>query len=123
MRKGVFEDVEKYGIFNHHVGAMPSKELLGGLYMIPYTNPKGKSLDLKVQMSWGDKWDHVSISRPNRCPTWFEMDFIKNLFFEPDEVVYQLHVGIENHVNIHKYCLHLWRPQNKEIPLPPIYMV
>jgi len=27
------------------------------------------------------------------------------------------------HLNLHKNCLHLWRPQNAEIPRPPAWMV
>ena len=53
-------------------------------------------------------WDHVSASRPNRCPNWPEMDFIKRLFFENDEVCMQLHVASKDHISIHDYTLHIW---------------
>lgn len=64
-------------------------------------------------------WEHVSVSFENRCPTWQEMDFVKDQFWLPDETVMQLHVPKHLHVNVHPYCLHLWRPLFTAIPLPP----
>src|SRR5215510_12883173 len=71
----------------------------------------------KVIASHGMNWDHVSVSTRERCPTWDEMEFIKRMFFNDDEVAMQLHVAPSDHINCHPYCLHLWRPQDKEIPL------
>lgn len=68
-------------------------------------------------------WDHVSVSLKNRCPTWREMEHVKHLFFKPDEVAIQLHVRAEDHININKFCLHIWRPQHAKIPLPPGLLV
>ena len=70
-------------------------------------------------------WEHVSISpaKKMRCPTWEEMTAIKNLFFEPDEIVLQYIMPESKNINIHKNCLHMWRPQNEKIPMPPTYMV
>lgn len=64
-------------------------------------------------------WEHVSVSLPNRCPNWTEMDWIKDIFWAEGEVVMQLHVAKSDHINRHPYCLHLWRPLKAEIPLPP----
>ena len=68
-------------------------------------------------------WDHVSVSREDRCPTWEEMDAIKRLFFRDDEVVVQLHVPPAEHINLHPRCLRLWRPQGFDLPLPDPAMV
>ena len=70
----------------------------------------------------GDGWDHVSVSRKNRVPNWYEMEQVKRLFFG-DETVMQLHVPKADHINEHPYVLHLWRPQHVEIPRPPGAMV
>ena len=78
---------------------------------------------LKVVASSGDGWDHVSVSRENRCPNWTEMDHVKRLFFKDNEVAMQLHVPPDEHINFHPYCLHLWRPLDVEIPRPPAGMV
>lgn len=64
-------------------------------------------------------WEHVSVSRSDRTPTWEEMDRVKRLFWDGDETVMQLHVRRDRHVNLHENCLHLWRPIDGEIPLPP----
>jgi len=78
---------------------------------------------LTVVASSGNGWDHVSVSRTNRCPNWPEMEFIKRRFFRDEETVIQLHVPVSDHINAHPYCLHLWRPQQVEIPRPPGWMV
>lgn len=68
-------------------------------------------------------WDHVSVSLPDRCPTWDEMCAIKDLFFEPDEWVVQYHPAKADYVNHHPHVLHLWRPHGVELPRPPKVMV
>jgi hypothetical protein len=65
------------------------------------------------------EWEHVSVSTQNRTPNWYEMDFIKDLFWSEDETVMQLHVPKLDHRNLHPHVLHLWRPRNEEIPRPP----
>ena len=64
-------------------------------------------------------WDHVSVSRQNRCPNWREMEHIKRMFFRDDETAVQFHVPPSEHRNLHPYCLHLWRCQTQEFPRPP----
>lgn len=78
---------------------------------------------LLVVCSIGHGWDHVSVSLGHRCPTWAEMEWVKRTLFKSDEVVMQLHVPPKDHINIHPNVLHLWRPQNCEIPLPPKELV
>jgi hypothetical protein len=78
---------------------------------------------LRVIASRGDGWEHVSVSKINKTPTWREMEFIKHKFFEADEVCMQLHVAEAEHISFHDYCLHLWRPTTIAIPLPPAWMV
>jgi hypothetical protein len=77
---------------------------------------------MKVIASPGDaevNWEHVSVSFPDRTPTWEEMCCIKDLFWKPEEPVMQLHPPKSDYVNNHAYCLHLWRPKGESIPLPP----
>jgi hypothetical protein len=74
---------------------------------------------LRMIVSWGEGWEHVSISTPTRCPTWEEMCRVKGWFWEPEDCVMQLHPPESNYVNCHPYCLHLWRPIEQEIPQPP----
>lgn len=90
-----------------------------GSFLIP--SPIDAS-DMIVIASQGGGWDHVSVSRKKRPPNWPEMEHVKRLFFG-DEVVVQFHVPSRDHVNNHPNCLHLWRPQEVEIPRPPAWMV
>lgn len=78
---------------------------------------------LKIIASAGLEWDHVSVSLKNRCPNWPEMELVKRMFFKDDEIAMQLHVPPCDHISYHPYCLHLWRPQNIEIPRPPNALV
>lgn len=64
-------------------------------------------------------WDHVSVSLKNRCPNWKEMCFIKELFWEPEECVIQFHPAEAKRINLHPYCLHLWKYTDGNFPLPP----
>ncbi|GAX06827.1 hypothetical protein IWT25_02174 [Secundilactobacillus pentosiphilus] len=90
----------------------------GGMFEYQYEARK-----YRIIASFGGGWDHVSISNPTRTPNWDVMCRIKDIFFDPDEVVMQLHPAKDNYVNIHEHCLHLWKPQHAEIPVPPIEMV
>lgn len=78
---------------------------------------------VQVIASNGLGWDHVSVCAKNRVPTWEEMCKVKDFFFEPEECVMQLHPPQSQYVNCHPYVLHLWRPQNLSIPMPPVVMV
>lgn len=79
-----------------------------GVFLVP--SPEGR-FQVKVIVSCGGGWDHVSVSLSNRCPTWREMCAIKDLLFKDDEVAMQLHPAKEDYVNHHPFCLHIWRPQ------------
>ena len=68
-------------------------------------------------------WDHVSVSLIDRCPTWKEMCMVKDLFFEPEEIVIQYHPPKSVYINNFPFVLHLWRQQGVEIQLPPLWMV
>ena len=85
------------------------------LHGVPDTNTGAFRVGpLRVIASTGAGWDHVSVSLPDRCPTWAEMDKVKRLFWRDAETVMQLHVPRTEHVNCHPNCLHLWRPQTDE---------
>ncbi|WP_052763916.1 DUF7694 domain-containing protein [Microvirga massiliensis] len=98
-------------------GSTPSQQ---GLFRIPHV---ATAVTLTVVASTREGWDHVSVSLPNRCPDWPEMSFIAKLFFA-DQPAMQLHVPEAEHVNVHRYCLHWWSPNDgREIPRPPQGMV
>jgi hypothetical protein len=78
---------------------------------------------MQVFASDGEGWEHVSVSMPNRCPTWPEMCRVKELFWSDDDCVVQYHPPKSDWVNNHQYCLHMWRPVGVEVPRPPAMMV
>lgn len=120
----------------------PCKVLEAGRIInnLPWSQPAGivgafqvaspvKSYRLQIIASNGEGWEHVSVSivpqkrRPLRTPTWGEMCYIKDLFWEEEELVIQYHPQKSEYINCHAYTLHLWKPIGTEIPLPPSIMV
>jgi hypothetical protein len=91
--------------------------------------PKGTRSRMVIVSSKNDGWDHVSVSIGHRggdgtIPSWQQMCMVKDMFFEPEEVVMQLHPRHSQYVNVCKWCLHLWRPQAPLlIPEPPQWLV
>lgn len=68
-------------------------------------------------------WEHISVSAQGRCPTWEEMNWVKDLFWEPEECVLQFHPPRSVYVNRCPFALHLWKPVGVLIPLPPVACV
>lgn len=64
-----------------------------------------------------DGWEHVSVSPyGGKMPTWNDMCLVKDVFWEDEEEVIQIHPKKSKYVNIVDNCLHLWR--HKELLLP-----
>jgi hypothetical protein len=68
-------------------------------------------------------WEHVSVSTAKRTPNWREMSFVKDLFWDEEECVLQFHPPRSRYVNCHPFCLHLWRPLDDHVRLPPMVLV
>lgn len=73
--------------------------------------------------STGGGWDHVSVSHRKRCPSWEEMCIVKDIFFNKNECCVEYHPAETDYVNLHPYCLHIWKPKDVEFPTPPKYFV
>lgn len=71
----------------------------------------------------GEPWEHVSVSCERRCPTWDEMAFVKELFFGDEEAVVQFHPPKSAYVSDHPFVLHMWRPTQAALPMPPLQTV
>lgn len=81
---------------------------------------------LSIIVSNGEGWEHVSVhisNRPKDTPTWPEMCYVKDLFWEAEEGVVQFHPPKSVYVNCHFGTLHLWRSIETAIPMPPTYLV
>lgn len=65
---------------------------------------------------WSDDemgWEHVSVSPKHKfsIPTWDDMCVLKDIFFNDEEEVYQIHPPKSQYVNLKDNCLHLWKPK------------
>lgn len=100
----------------------------GTVYKITYKNgkpmPSTKYEDtLNFIFSWGCGFEHLSVSTPVKCPTWEQMCFMKDIFWDEEEVCMQLHPKKSEYINNMPYCLHIWKSIDKEIPTPPSIML
>jgi hypothetical protein len=110
--------LDQYRVRNGPWGSSPGDDF--GAFQVP--GPCGERL--MIIASPGDAnedipWEHVSVSTRHRCPYWKEMCFVKDLFWDAEETVMQLHPPRSKWVNNHNFCLHLWRPLDGNIPAPP----
>lgn len=69
------------------------------------------------------EWEHVSVSLPDRCPTWEEMCLVKRLFWDDEETVIQFHPPASQYVNRHEFCLHLWKQIGVTVATPPTNLI
>lgn len=95
----------------------------------------GKAIQLKLMLNTQyDKqscvkftkamgWEHLSVSFDDMLPDWNYMQEMKEMFWKDDEECFQLHPKKENYINNHNYCLHIWRPLEQQIPIPPTILV
>lgn len=116
----MFKVPEKYRIKTGALGSNSSAGNCGAFRIM--------SLKLKrpfACIASDEGWEHVSVSLPDRCPTWEEICFIKNMFWDEGDLVVQLHPPKEDYINNHPYCLHLWRKAgtNDFCERPPKIMV
>lgn len=82
-------------------------------------------IDMSFVASWGGGWDHVSVAplKKKIVPAWEIMCKVKDAFFKPEEAVIQIHPPKSEYVNNMPNCLHLWRANEREMVLPPSFMI
>lgn len=105
-------------------GPLGSTEAAGnnGAFLIPLKH--GQTVQVIASAGVPEyPWEHVSVSRKDRCPTWDEMCQIKAIFWDEEDAVVQYHPPKSEYVNIHQFCLHLWRPTEQQLPMPPSILV
>lgn len=119
---------EKYRLLDHPVLATTKADGNNGAFVI-----RRKERELWIIVSdgslWeeagftGDKWEHVSVhvfdGKRTVTPRWDEMCFVKDLFWDEEDVVVQFHPKKSEYINNHPNTLHLWRIIDKEFPTPP----
>ncbi|HLL79839.1 MAG TPA: hypothetical protein VKT25_10080 [Ktedonobacteraceae bacterium] len=60
---------------------------------------------------YGDprRWHHVSVSFPDRLPDWSDLEMVKRVWMGHEVTALQVIPPVRKYVNLHAYCLHLWR--------------
>lgn len=66
----------------------------------------------------GREWLHVSLSREDRIPSYDDIKHAKETFIGNGRWAAQLFPPVDQHVNIHQFCLHLWCPATGALPWP-----
>lgn len=86
-------------------------------FLVKYNNV---SLKVAVSHDFDGKitWEHVSVmpAKGKRLPSYQEMNFIKMLFWEPEDEVIHFFPKESEHCNLVDNCLHLWRPIGVKMP-------
>ncbi len=64
-----------------------------------------------------ERWEHVSVCPfdPDVTPSWQDMCRLKDIFFEDEDFVLQMHPPKSQYVNIMNNCLHLWKPRDPSL--------
>lgn len=70
----------------------------------------------------GWEWLHVSFSRQNRIPDYFETQLVRANFIGEDKKSIMVFPSKDHYVNQHKNCLHLWYSKDNPIPDFDIYI-
>ena len=103
---------------NLFIEAEAENDGMGGHYYDKYNN---KNLNFIFSYQLG--WEHLSVSMPNKTPSWEQMCMMKDIFWGEDEVCVEYHPKKSEYVNNHPHCLHIWKPREQEIPTPPSILV
>ena len=119
MRTVLPERLERGRVRNGYYGSHHGEHF--GMFRI--SGPCG--CELRVMASAGDGvaegWEHVSVSA-RRLPNWQEMCFVKDLFWDDEDIIVQFHPPRSRYVNNMSTCLHLWKPPYA-VELPPEILV
>lgn len=85
----------------------------------------GERRRLFVIASVSAGWEHVQVVTPGRrfSPSWTEMKAVREALWDPTDTVVQIHPPADQQVSMRDNALHLWRPQDFDIKLPPRFLV
>lgn len=112
-----------------HTHKHPYDDLLKRMGLLYYKIPYVDNLVLNCIVNPGKEWEQVSVTvseqgeRPVMCPSWEIMCFVKDFFFNKEEVAVQYHPAEADYISNHPFCLHLFRSVKVAMPLPPSGMI
>lgn len=95
-----------------NIGLYPN----GGTATIRLQNWKG-TVVWSIDEEGLSKMEHVSVAPFNhkKMPSWDDMCKVKDMFWEDEDEVYQIHPKKSQYVNQIENCLHLWKPVGHEL--------
>lgn len=124
----MFHVPEKYRIIGGRMGSNASFGNRGAFTFAIFKDDDSRKRHKIHRVAWviasdGMGWEHVSVhmndaSGKTYTPTWDEMCFVKDMFWDDEDCVMQLHPPRSLYVNNHPNVLHLWRPTTGGIPIP-----
>ena len=121
MKRSLSEKMENGRIRSGRYGSDASYGPAGAFMVVAPTSALLKIVSSGHDTEYG--WEHVSVSIEHRTPNWQEMCWIKDQFWNEDECVVQYHPPKRDYINCHPNCLHLFRPINVALPMPPPELV
>jgi hypothetical protein len=63
----------------------------------------------------GKQWQHLSISYWDRLPSYADLVMVKRLWMGNDTTALQVFPPASRWVNVHSWCLHLWRCLSEDV--------
>jgi hypothetical protein len=110
------------------IKSLVTDELAGsnGYFFLPKEG-KPDSMYYLCRLVTADGWYCLAINIPTegRTPTWEEQHYVKNFFFDKDDVLASFHPGQQIYLgksgSDNKYWVHLWMPQKSWPALPPLF--
>lgn len=112
-----FRVPEKYRVVTGEYRTTPAHGN-NGSFLVPMPPPSTTKALCMVSDQNG--WEHVRVSvGKSRAPNWHVMEALKNVFWASDDVVMQLHLPPDSFKNPREHIMHLWRPVDGGIPVPP----
>jgi hypothetical protein len=73
-----------------------------------YASKNGLRVMVSNEVHDGQKWQHVSVSRQRRLPSWQDIRTVKDLFIGGDQKAIMVLPPNPEYVNVHPYCMHLF---------------
>jgi len=61
---------------------------------------------------------HLSVANVERYPSWDELMIFRSVFFDDKMEVFQVLPPIDEYVNVHEHCFHLWHKKESTIIFP-----
>jgi hypothetical protein len=128
MRPAPAPDVEGYRVRRGDMATPPGERF--GKFITPAPFEPGRLVIVATDGIVGlpEVWEHVSVSaydlrwRP-RMPTWDEMCWVKEQFWDEEEWVLQFHPARSVYVNNASNVLHLWKLDGFDMPTPDPMLV